>query len=185
VRELIALAKAQPGKLNFGSGGKGIQSHISGEMFKAATGVEIVHVPYKGTVQAVSDLVAGQVQMVFSDMVPALPHIRAGRLRPLAVTTRERVAVLPDVPTMIEAGVPEYESAVWWGVLAPKGTPAAIVGRLNAELGRIVKLPDVQEKYASLGVVPEHSTPGYLFERAKAEGPRIAAALKAAGIEPE
>jgi len=185
VRELIALAKAQPGRLNFGSGGKGIQSHISGEMFKAATGVDIIHVPYKGTVQSVSDLVAGQVQMVFSDMVPALPHIRAGRLRPLAVTTRERVAVLPDVPTMIEAGVPDYESAVWWGVLAPKGTPAAIVGRLNAELGRIVKLPDVQEKYASLGVVPEHSTPAYVFEKAKAEGPRIAAALKAAGIEPE
>jgi tripartite-type tricarboxylate transporter receptor subunit TctC len=185
VRELIALAKAQPGKLNFGSGGKGIQSHISGEMFKAATGVDIIHVPYKGTVQSVSDLVAGQVQMVFSDMVPALPHIRAGRLRPLAVTTRERAAVLPDVPTMIEAGVPGYDSAVWWAVLSPKGTPAAIVGRLNAEFGRIVKLPDVLEKYASLGVSPEHSTPGYVFEKAKAEGPRIAAALKAAGIEPE
>jgi tripartite-type tricarboxylate transporter receptor subunit TctC len=185
VRELIALAKSQPGKLNFGSGGKGIQSHISGEMFKAATGVDIVHVPYKGTVQSVADLVAGQVQMVFSDMVPAMPHIRAGRLRALAVTTRERATVLPDVPTMIEAGVPDYDSGVWWAVLAPKGTPEAIVGRLNAELGRIVKMPDVQEKYANLGVSPEHSTPAYELERAKAEGPRIAAALKAAGIEPE
>jgi len=93
--------------------------------------------------------------------------------------------VLPDVPTMIEAGVPGYESAVWWAVLSPKGTPAAIVGRLNAELGRIVKLPDVQEQYASLGVSPEHSTPGHVFERAKVEGPRMAAVLKAAGIEPE
>jgi tripartite-type tricarboxylate transporter receptor subunit TctC len=185
VAELIALAKAQPGKLNFGSGGKGIQSHISGEMFKAAAGIDIVHVPYKGTVQAVSDLVAGQVQMVFSDMAPAMPHIRAGRLRPLAVTTRKREAVLPDVPTMIEAGVPEYESGVWWAVLSPKGTPEAIVGRLNAEFGRIVRLPDVQEKYASLGIAPEHSTPAYVFERARAEGPRLAAALKAAGIEPE
>jgi tripartite-type tricarboxylate transporter receptor subunit TctC len=185
VGELIAAAKAQPGKLNFGSGGKGIQSHISGEMFKAATGVDIVHVPYKGTVQAVSDLVAGQVQMVFSDMVPAMPHIRAGRLRPLAVTTRERAAVLPEVPTMIEAGVPGYDSGVWWAVLSPKGTPEAIVGRLNTELGRIVKLPDVQEKYASLGISPEHSTPSYVLERARAEGPRIATALKAAGIEPE
>ena len=185
VRELIALAKAQPGKLNFGSGGKGIQSHISGEMFKAATGVDIVHVPYKGTVQSVSDLVAGQVQMVFSDMAPAMPHIRAGRLRPLAVTGRGREAVLPDVPTMVEAGVPDYESGVWWAVLSPRGTPAPIIDRLNAELGRIVKLPDVQEKYASLGIVPEHSTPAYVFERAKSEGPRLAAALKAAGIEPE
>jgi tripartite-type tricarboxylate transporter receptor subunit TctC len=185
VGELIALAKSQPGKLNFGSGGKGIQSHISGEMFKAAAGVDIVHVPYKGTVQSVADLVAGQVQMVFSDMVPAMPHIRAGRLRALAVTTRERATVLPDVPTMIEAGVPDYESGVWWAVLSPRGTPDAVVGRLNAELGRIVKMPDVQEKYANLGVSPEHSTPAYVFERAKAEGPRLAAALKAAGIEPE
>jgi tripartite-type tricarboxylate transporter receptor subunit TctC len=185
VKELIALAKSQPGKLNFGSGGKGIQSHISGEMFRAATGVDIVHVPYKGTAQSVADLVAGQVQMVFSDMVPAMPHIRAGRLRPLAVTTRGRAAVLPEVPTMIEAGVPDYESGVWWAVLSPRGTPDAVVGRLNAELGRIVKLPDVQDKYASLGVSPEHSTPGYVFERAKAEGPRVAAALKAAGIDPE
>src|SRR5258706_5079849 len=185
VSELVALAKAQPAKLNFGSGGKGIQSHISGEMFKAATGIDIVHVPYKGTVQAVGDLVAGQVQMVFSDMVPAMPHIRAGRLRPLAVTTRERAAVLPEVPTMIEAGVPDYESGVWWAVLSPKGTPEAIVGRLNAELGRIVKLPDVQEKYANLGVSTEHSTPAYVLERMKLEAPRIAAALKAAGIEPE
>jgi tripartite-type tricarboxylate transporter receptor subunit TctC len=185
VKELIALAKSQPGKLNFGSGGKGIQSHISGEMFKAAAGIDIVHVPYKGTVQSVADLVAGQVQMVFSDMAPALPHIRAGRLRPLAVTTREREAALPDVPTMIEAGVPGYDSSVWWAVLSPKGTPEAIVERLNAEFGRIVSLPDVREKYASLGIAPEHSTPAYVFERAKAEGPRLAAALKAAGIEPE
>jgi len=185
VRELIALARAQPGKLNFGSGGKGIQSHVSGEMFKGAVGIDIVHVPYKGTVQAVSDLVAGQVQMVFSDMVPAMPHIRAGRLRALAVTTRERTAVLPDVPTMIEAGVPDYESGVWWAVLSPNGTPEPIVGRLNAELGRIVNLPDVREKYANLGVSPEHSTPGYVFERMKAEAPRIASAMKAAGVEPE
>jgi len=185
VKELIALARSQPGKLNFGSGGKGIQSHISGEMFKSAVGIDIVHIPYKGTVQAVGDLVAGQVQMVFSDMVPAMPHIRAGRLRALAVTTRERAAVLPEVPTIIESGVPGYESGVWWAVLSPKGTPEAVVGRLNAELGRIVKLPDVQEKYASLGVSPEHSTPAYVHERMKAEGPRIAATLKAAGIEPE
>ena len=185
VKELLALARAQPGKLNFGSGGKGIQSHISGEMFKSATGVDIVHIPYKGTVQAVGDLVAGQVQMVFSDMVPAMPHIRAGRLRPLAVTTRERAAVLPEVPTMIESGVPDYESGVWWAVMSPRGTPEAIVNRLNSELGRIVKLPEVQEKYASLGVSTEHSTPAYVLERMKAEAPRIAAALKAAGVEPE
>ena len=185
VSELIALAKAQPGKLNFGSGGKGIQSHISGEMFKSATGVDIVHIPYKGTVQAVSDLVAGQVQLVFADMVPAMPHIKAGRLRPLAVTTEERSPVLPDVPTMIESGVPGYRAGVWWAVMAPKGTPGAIIGRLNSELGRIVKLPDVLEKYASLGVSTEHSTPQYVTEKIKTDTQQFAKVLKAAGVEPE
>jgi tripartite-type tricarboxylate transporter receptor subunit TctC len=185
VRELIALAKSQPGKLNFGSGGKGIQSHISGEMFKAATGVDIVHIPYKGTVQAVSDLVAGQVQMVFADMVPAMPHVKAGRIRPLAVTTANRSPVLPDVPTMIESGVPGYEAGVWWAVMSPKGTPEAIVNRLNIELGRIVKLADVRGKYASLGVSTEHSTPQFVTEKIKADTQRFAAVLKAAGVEPE
>jgi tripartite-type tricarboxylate transporter receptor subunit TctC len=185
VSELIALARARPGQLNFGSGGKGIQSHISGEMFKAATGVDIVHIPYKGTVQAVSDLVAGQVQMVFADMVPAMPHIRAGRLRPLAVTTAERSPVLPDVPTMIESGVPGYRAGVWWAVMAPRGTPGAIVSRLNAELGRIVTLADVREKYASLGVETEHSTPQQVTERIKAETLESGRILKAAGVEPE
>ena len=185
VKELIALAKAQPGKLNFGSGGKGIQSHISGEMFKSAAGVDIVHVPYKGTVQAVGDLVAGQVQLVFADMVPAMPHIKAGRLRPLAVTTRARAAVLPDVPTMIESGVPGYEAGVWWAVMSPKGTPDAIVDRLNAELGRIVKLADVRDKYASLGVSTEHSTPQFVTEKIRTDTQRLAGVLKAAGVEPE
>ena len=185
VRELIALARAQPGKLNFGSGGKGIQSHISGEMFKSAAGVDIVHIPYKGTVQAVGDLVAGQVQLVFADMVPAMPHIRAGRLRPLAVTTESRSEVLPDVPTMIESGLPGYRAGVWWAVMAPKGTPDAIVNRLNAELGRIVKLADVREKYASLGVSTEHSTPQYVTEKIKTDMPEVTKVLKAAGVEPE
>lgn len=185
VRELIALAKSQPGKLNFGSGGKGIQSHISGEMFKSATGVEIVHIPYKGTVQAAGDLVAGQVQLVFADMVPAMPHIKAGRIRPLAVTTETRSPVLPDVPTMIESGVLGYRAGVWWAVMSPKGTPDAIVNRLNAELGRIVKLADVQEKYASLGVSTEHSTPQFVTEKIKTDTQQFARVLKAAGVEPE
>ncbi|HEY6241526.1 MAG TPA: tripartite tricarboxylate transporter substrate binding protein [Burkholderiales bacterium] len=185
VKELIAIARAQPGKLNFGSGGKGIQSHISGEMFKSAAGIDIVHIPYKGTVQAVSDLVAGQVQMVFADMVPAMPHIKAGRIRPLAVTTENRSPVLPDVPTMIESGLPGYLAGVWWAVMSPKGTPEAVVNRLNAELGRIVKLPDVQEKYASLGVSTEHSTPQYVIEKIKTDTQQFAKILKAAGVEPE
>ncbi|MGB5082676.1 MAG: tripartite tricarboxylate transporter substrate binding protein [Burkholderiales bacterium] len=185
VQELIALARAQPGKLNYGSGGIGIVSHLAAESFKAAAGLDIVHVPYKGTGQAVADLVAGNVQLVFADMVPALPHLRSGRLRALAVTTLERSAALPEVPTMAEAGLPGFRSGVWWAVTAPRGTPAAIVARLNAELGRIVALPEVREKYANLGVTPEHGTPREVSARIAADTLAVAKVLKAAGVEPE
>ena len=185
VAELIALAKAKPGQLNFGSGGKGIQSHISGEMFKSMTGADIVHVPYKGTVQAVTDLVAGHLQIVFSDMVPAMPQIKGGKLWPLAVTTAERSAALPEVPTMIEAGVPGYNATLWWAVLVPKGAPAEVVGRLNHELGRIVKLADVQEKYASLGIATAHGTPQGVTDLIRSDTLLFAKILKAAGVEPE
>lgn len=185
VAELIALAKAQPGKLNYGSGGVGITSHISAEMFKSATGVNIVHVPYKGTVQAVTDLVAGQVDMVFADMVPAMPQIRGGKLRPLAVTSEKRSPVLPDVPTMIEAGVPGYDSSVWWAILAPRGTPPDIIARINGDLAKIIRLPDVLEKYSNLGISTAYSTPQAVSERAARESPRMGQVLKAAGVEPE
>ncbi|MFM9884521.1 MAG: Bug family tripartite tricarboxylate transporter substrate binding protein [Burkholderiales bacterium] len=185
VAELIALAKAAPGTLNFGSGGKGIQSHISGEMFKSAVGVDIVHVPYKGGGQAVADLVTGQIQMVFADMVPAIPHIRSGRLRPLAVTGEVRSPAIPDVPTMIEAGVKDYRAELWWAILAPKGTAPDVVGRLNAELGRIMKNPDVQAKYTELGVATIHGTPAQVSEFIKARSAEVGRILKSVGIEPE
>ena len=185
VQELIALAKARPGQLHFGSGGKGIPSHIAGETFKVAAGVDIVHVPYKGTVQAVGDLVGGQVQLVFSDMVPAIPHIRSGKLRPLAVTVAQRSAALPDVPTMDEAGMPGFRSVVWWAVLVPRGTPGEIIARLNGDFGRIMKLPEVRERHASLGVFTEHSTPREVTERMKSDLQEFAKILKAAGVEAE
>ena len=141
--------------------------------------------PYKGTVQAVGDLVSGQLQLVFSDMVPAMPHIRSGKLRPLAVTVGQRSAALPEVPTMDEAGLPGFRSVVWWAVLVPRGTPGEIIARLNADLGRIVKLPDVQERYASLGVFTEHSTPREVTERRRADLQEFAKILKAAGVEAE
>jgi len=185
VAELIKLARSRPGQLNFGSGGKGIQSHISGEMFKSMTGVNIVHVPYKGTVQAVADLVAGQVQLVFADMVPAMPHIKSGRLKPLAVTVPQRSSALPDVPTMIEAGVPGYNATIWWAVALPKGAQPPLVKRLNAELARIIALPDVQERYAALGMTPAHSTPEQVTELIRTDTQKFGPILKAAGVEPE
>jgi tripartite-type tricarboxylate transporter receptor subunit TctC len=185
VAELTALAKAKPGKLNFGSGGKGIQSHVSGEMYKAAVGVDIVHVPYKGTIQAVTDVVAGQVEMAFSDMVPAMPQIKAGTVRALAVTSVTRSSALPDVPTMIESGVPGFNAGVWWALLAPKGTPQQVINRINAEWAKISKDPEVIEAYARLGVNTESSTPAKIFEMARAEYPVMGKILKDAGVQAE
>jgi len=183
--ELTALAKSKPGTLNFGSGGKGIQSHISGEMYKAATGVNIVHIPYKGTIQAVTDAVAGQIQMVFSDMVPAMPQIQAGKLRAIAVTSPTRSAVLPDVPTMIEAGIPGFNASLWWALAAPKGTPVEVINRINADLAKVMLLPDVRETYSKLGIATAHSTPAKVLETIKAESPAMGKILKDAGVDPE
>ena len=184
-KELLALARARPGRLTFGSGGNGTPAHISGEIFKAETGVKIIHVPYKGTIQSVIDLVAGQIDMVFSDMVPAVPQIKGGRLRALAVTSDRRSQALPEVPTVFEAGVPMKVPQNWWAVLAPKNSPTAAINRLNAELAQILKAPDVQERYTGLGIFVVHSTPEQVLEAIRTESPQIAKVLKAAGIEPE
>jgi tripartite-type tricarboxylate transporter receptor subunit TctC len=185
VKELIALAKAKPDRLNFGSGGVGTTSHVVGEVFKTATGVRIVHVPYKGGGLAVIDVVAGQIEMSFSDMVPAVPQVKAGRLRALAVTSEQRSQALPDVPTMAEAGVNETFPQSWWAVVAPKGTPAAVVNTINAAIAQMMKLPDVQKKYAELGVFTVHTTPERVLEIVKANSPQMGRILKAAGVQPE
>lgn len=185
VKELIALAKARPGKLSFGSAGAGSTVGIVAEVFKSAAKIDILQVPYKGTVLAVSDVVGGQIEMVFSDMVPAVPQIRGGRLRALAVTTPERSPALPDVPTMIEAGTKDPLPTQWWGMSGPKGLPTAIVSRLNSEIGRIVALPDVKLRYNDLGIVPMHSTPERMLEVVRSEIPQMAKILAAIGIKQE
>src|SRR3954464_2989043 len=131
VQDLIALAKASPGKLNVGSGGLGTTQHIVAEVFQSATGIKLTHVPYKGSILAVTATVAGEISMTFADMAPAVPHVKAGRLRALAVTSEQRSSALPDVPTMAEAGVKEWFPQTWWAMAAPRGTPPAIVKRLN------------------------------------------------------
>ena len=184
VKSLIALAKSRPGVLNYGSGGLGTTAHIVGEFFQVMTGTKLVHVPYKGGAVAMLDLVAGQTDVQFGDMVPAVPHVRSGRLRALAVTSERRSAALPEVPTMAEVGFKERFPSQWWGVAAPKGAPSAIVARVNTELGNIVKMPDVVERFNGLGIFAEHTTPERMLEIVKAEGPPMAKLLKAAGIEP-
>jgi tripartite-type tricarboxylate transporter receptor subunit TctC len=151
LRELIELARRNPGKLNYGTGGNGSANHLGVELMAAIVGVKLTAVPYKGDAQAMTDAMGGQVSMTLPTVVAAMPHIKSGKLRPIAVGTKTRVASLPDVPTMEEAGVPGYESFSWGGIMAPANTPAAVVNKVHAELVRALKLPDVQEKLAGLG----------------------------------
>ncbi|SMC61238.1 Bug family tripartite tricarboxylate transporter substrate binding protein [Polynucleobacter kasalickyi] len=185
VAELTALAKAQPGVLNFGSGGKAIQSHISGEMYKTAAGVDIIHVPYKGTGVAVADVVAGQIQMIFSDMAPAVPFIKANKVRALAVTSPQRTNTLPDVPTMVEAGFPNFDASVWWSIVAPRGTSNVIIDRVNLALSKIMVSNEIKESFEKLGVTPLFSAPAKVFELSRKDSPIIGEVMKRAGVEKE
>lgn len=185
VKELVALAKAQPGKLSYGSSGASSTVAIVAEVFKRATQTNILHVPYKGTVLAVADVVGGQIEMVFSDMVPAVPQIRSGRLRALAVTTPQRSPALPDVPTMVESGIQEPLPTQWWGISGPKGIAPAIVARLNSEIARVVQSPDVRQRYNDLGIMALLSTPERMHEVIRTEIPQMAKILAAVGLKPE
>jgi tripartite-type tricarboxylate transporter receptor subunit TctC len=185
VKDFVALAKARPGQLNFGSGGKGTTSHVIGEVFKAATGVKIIHVPYKGGALAVNDLIAGHIELSFSDMVPAVPHIKSGRLRGVAVTTPERSPTIPDVPTMAESGIEEPFPQQWWALAAPRGTPAAIIDRVNGDMAQMVQRPEIRERFTELGVFTVHTTPERMLEMIKNEAPEMQKYLQMAGVEPE
>jgi tripartite-type tricarboxylate transporter receptor subunit TctC len=168
VRELIAYAKSNPGRLNYGSPGSGAWNHLFFELFNASAGISIVHVPYKGIAPAVVDLLGGQVQLAISAFPTALPHIRSGKLRALAVTSAKRSGLMTDVPTVAESGLAGYEAAGWFGVLAPAGTPPAVVAKLNAEINRILELPEVKASLASDGAEPAGGTPAQMTESARA-----------------
>jgi len=152
VKELVALAKSRPGQLNFASAGTGTAPHLSGELFKAMTGVSMVHIPYKGSPPAVTDLMAGEVALMFSPSSSVLPHVKTGRLRALAVTTASRLPSLPDLPTVAESGLKGYETITWFGVVAPAKTPPAIIMRLNAEITKVLALPDVRNQFGNQGI---------------------------------
>ena len=185
VAELIALAKEKPGELNFASSGNGSSIHLSGELFKAMTGVDIVHVPYKGSGPAVVDLLGGQVQMMFDNLPSSAPQIKAGKLRPLGVTSKERSPTLPDVPTIAEAGVPGYEALSWFGVLVPAGTPDAIVAKLQNEIAKALADPAMRERFAELGAVPVGGSPAEFAELITAETAKWAKVVQDAGIKLE
>jgi tripartite-type tricarboxylate transporter receptor subunit TctC len=159
VNEFISYAKANPGKLSFASSGNGGAPHLSAELFKAMAGIDMLHVPYKGSTAAHPDLLSGQVPVMFDTVVAIAPHVKSGKVRALGVTTTRRSAVLPDVPPISQAGLPGYDTSTWGGVLAPGGTPAHIVAKLNAEIVRILKMPDVRERMMNAGSEPSGGTP--------------------------
>jgi len=169
VKDLIALAKKSPGKINYASPGSGSSGHLTMELFKTMAGVDLVHVPYKVMSQLQADVIAGQVPIAFSTIPGALPHIQAARMLPLAVSGARRAPVLPNVPTVAEAGIPGYEATTWYPVLTPAGTPRPIVEKLNTELNAIVRAPDMKERFQMLGIDAIGSTPEALASHIKAE----------------
>jgi tripartite-type tricarboxylate transporter receptor subunit TctC len=182
VKELIALAKGRPGEINFGSAGQGATTHLAVELFILLANIKLTHVPYKGSPQAVTDLVAGNVQLGIPTMPAALPFIKSGRVKVLGVTTAKRASNLPDVPTLNEAGVKGYEAALWTGLLAPAGTPGAIISRLNGEIAQIVRLKDVQDALGRQGAEAQTSTPQEFAAFLKNEYAKWARVVKESGI---
>jgi len=185
VKELIALVKADPGTLNYGSGGNGTNTHLGGELFKSLTGVEMTHVPYRGAGAVIQDLIAGQVQVLVTSVPTALPHIKSGKLRALMVTSEKRVAVLPDVPSAPEAGVPKMLMEFWIGFAAPAGTPQPIVDRLNKEIVAGLSAQGTKKRLTELGLDPVGSTPAQAAKLVDDEIQRWGAVIKAANIKPD
>src|SRR5688572_7900164 len=169
VKELIALAKAKPGQLNYGSGGTGSSTHLVAELFKSTAGIEINHVPYKGAGPALIDVLSGQLNFMFSGIVPALPHIKAGKLRALGITSLTRLGAAPEIPTLAESGLPGFSFGLWYGVLGPAGLPERIVGRLRDEIRKAMALPDVRARLAAEGAEVIASSPQELLAHMQKE----------------
>lgn len=185
VQELIALAKSKPGQLNFASAGIGTSHHLGGELFRVTTGIDVVHVPYKGTAPAVTDLVAGRASMMIANMPAVLPMIKAQKLRPLAVTSLQRSPLMAELPTVAGSGVPGFEVIIWYGVLAPAGTPKPLIARLSREVGKVVAMPDVVERLAVQGAEAVASTPEAFAKRIRDDMGKWGKIVKISGARPE
>src|SRR5499433_53467 len=185
LKEFIALAKSKPGGLNYASSGPGTPYHLAGELFKAMSGTDIVHVAYKGSSGARNDILGGQVQMMFDAITTMAPNARAGQVRALGTTGTKRSTVLPDVPTIAEAGVPGYESTIWLGIMAPAGTPKAIVDLLNAEINKAISRPDVKEAWDKQGAVALVMTPAEFDAYLRKDIEKWAQVVKVSGAKAE
>ncbi len=185
VQELVSLANAKPGQLNYSSAGNGTSNHLAGELLKSMAGIDIVHVPYKGSAPALNDLIAGQVSLMFDLVLTAAPHIRSGAVRGLAVTGAQRSAVLPELPTVAESGIPGYEVSAWFGIFAPAGVPQPAVRRLNAEFVKAMREPDLRQRLASQGADVLTSTPEEFSAYLRSEIDKWARVVKASGMKPD
>ena len=183
LREFIAAAKTKPGAMNFGSGGSGTSNHLAGELFNLLTGTKLTHVPYKGVNLAMQDVMAGRIDLVVIGVPAAAPHVKAGKLRALAVIAPQRLPALPDVPTVAEAGLPGFEVTTWYGILAPAGTPRPIVARLNTELVKAMHSPEMKERLAGIGTGPVTTTPEEFAAYIKAEIAKWGDVIRKAGLK--
>jgi len=185
VQELVSYLKAHPGKVSFASSGSGTSIHMAGELFKLRAGVDIVHIPYKGSAPAMTDLIGNQVQMMFDNMPSAWPHVQAGKLRALAVTTAERSATAPEIPTMMESGFDKFDVSSWFGLIAPAGTPPEIIAKLNASVQKALAKPEVQQRFKDLGAVTARTTPAEFGAFIKSEVEQWGTVVKASGAKVE
>jgi tripartite-type tricarboxylate transporter receptor subunit TctC len=185
VTDVIAMAKAKPGAVYFGSGGLGTTPHMTGELFSSVAGIKLAHVPYRGEAPAINDLIGGQIPLMFANLSAVVGNIRAGQLRALAVTSAQRAPAAPEIPTVAEAGLPGFEAATWFALVAPVGTPSDVLARLNAEVKRAIALPDVKQRYADLGMTAEDSTPAGLDAYIKSEIAKWTKVIRDANIRPQ
>lgn len=185
LKDLIAAARAQPGRLTYSSGGNGSAAHITFESLKLKTGIFMLHIPYRGTAPSVTDVIGAQVDCTFTGAPAVIPHVRSGRLRAIAVSSKQRLAALPEVPTVAESGYPGFEADQWYGIVAPAGTPAALVARLNAEINKALALPDVAQQLAIEGAVPVPGSPQAFADLIRREIPRWAEVVKAGSVKPD
>src|SRR3990172_7465398 len=185
LQELIALAKAKPGQINYGSGGSGTVTHLAGEFFNIQAGIKTQHIPYKGSAQALTDVMGGQVHMYFSPPIVAIPHIKSGRLKAIAISGDTRLSALPELPTAVESGLKDFVVNIWYGLLAPAATPRPIIDKLGAEVAKVLAMPDIREKLLSQGMEPFISTPDQFAALIKADLAKFTSIIKTANIKLE
>ena len=185
VKELIELARKDPGRLNYATSGIGTISHLTSELFASMAGVKLTHVPYKGTQQSIPDVMSGQVAILFDNIMTAMPNVKAGKVKALGISSPKRSALVPELPTVAEAGLPGFQSLVWFGLLGPAGTPKAVVDRVNAELNRALLLPEIQARFVQVGFEPAGGTSAEFARTMERDAAKWSKVIKDAGVKPE